>query len=78
MMPGRWALNYSTGAQEEFWGPGVLPLPGFSIAPYPAPPGAFETSQMGCTLNFRIKRCPTTRNSEREYPNSDQHPIWQC
>ena len=46
-MPGHWALDYSTGAQEEFWGPGVLPLLGFSIAPYPAPPGAFGTSQMG-------------------------------
>ena len=45
--PGRWALNYSTGAQEGFWGPGVLPLPGFSIAPNPAPPGAPVTSQMG-------------------------------
>ena len=42
-----WALDYSTGAQEEFWGPGVLPLPDFLIAPYPAPPGAPETSQMG-------------------------------
>ena len=45
--PGRWALGYSTGAQEGFWGPGVLPLPDFSIAPYPAPPGTPETSQMG-------------------------------
>jgi len=44
---GHWALDYSTGTQEEFWGPGVLPLPGFSIAPYPAPPGAPKTSQMG-------------------------------
>ena len=42
-----WALDYSTGAQEGFWGPGVLPLPDFSIPPYPAPPGAPETSQMG-------------------------------
>ena len=44
---GHWVLDYSTGAQKEFWGPGVLPLLGFSIAPYPAPPGVFETSQMG-------------------------------
>ena len=43
----RWALEYSTGAQKGFWGPGVLPLPGFSIAPYSASPGAPETSQMG-------------------------------
>jgi len=43
----RWALDYSTGAQKGFWGPGVLPLPGFSIAPYSASPGAPETSQIG-------------------------------
>ena len=43
----RWALDYSMGAQMEFWGPRVLPLLGFSITPYPASPGAPETSQVG-------------------------------
>jgi len=37
------------------------------------PDGLIRTLGMGCTLNFRIKWCPTTRNGEREYPNSDQH-----
>ena len=36
------------------------------------------TLRTGCMLNFRIKQCLTTHNSECEYPNSDQHPIWQC
>ena len=42
-----WALDYSTGAQKGFWGPRVLPLLGFSIAPYSASPGAPKTSQIG-------------------------------
>jgi len=42
-----WALDYSTGAQKGFWGPGVLPLLGFSIAPYSTSPGVPETSQIG-------------------------------
>jgi len=42
------------------------------------PDGTIRTLGMGCMLNFRIKWCLTTRNSERDYPNSDQHPIWQC
>jgi len=43
----RWVLDYSTGAQKGFWGPGVLPLLGFSIAPYSTSPGVPETSQIG-------------------------------
>jgi len=81
---GTWR-SISTGAQEGLWGPGFLPLPGFSITPHPASPGAPETSQMGlytlgtiCMLNYRIKQRPTSCNSEREYPNSGQHLIWQC
>jgi len=45
-----WALDYITGAQEGLWGPGVLPLPDFANAPYPAPPGAHKTSQMGLSI----------------------------
>jgi len=30
------ALDYCTGAQAEFWGPGVLPPPGFFIVLYSA------------------------------------------
>jgi len=43
----RWALNYSTGTQMEFWGPRVLPLLGFLITLYLTSPGAPKTSQMG-------------------------------
>jgi len=42
------------------------------------PDGPIHTIGTICTLNFRSKWCPTSRNSECEYPNSDQHPIWQC
>jgi len=51
-MPAR-ALDDITGALGHsggFWGPGVLPLPDFLNAPYPAPPGARKTSQMGLSI----------------------------
>ena len=42
-----WALDYSTGTQKGFWGPGVLTLPGFLIAAYPTSPRAPKTFQIG-------------------------------
>jgi len=42
--PGQWALDYCTGAQVEFWGPGVLPPRGFFIVPYPALPSVGESA----------------------------------
>jgi len=41
------------------------------------PDGITHTLGMICTLNIRIKQRPTTRNSERVYPNSDERPIRQ-